>query len=76
MARIEVCEGINLIQDDNCESDDEADNNSYNKGKVCLKCKSFKPLRTHHCSICNACVLRMDHHCRKKKNSIEFIIIF
>ncbi|CDW74494.1 dhhc zinc finger domain containing protein [Stylonychia lemnae] len=29
----------------------------------CLKCKEFKPLRTHHCSVCNQCVLLMDHHC-------------
>lgn len=33
------------------------------QGKKCLQCHNFKPLRAHHCSICNVCVLRMDHHC-------------
>lgn len=31
--------------------------------KLCKKCNYSKPKRTHHCSICNACVLKMDHHC-------------
>lgn len=29
----------------------------------CRKCRADKPPRAHHCSICNVCVLRMDHHC-------------
>eukprot|EP00768_Dysnectes_brevis_P005761 gnl/Dysnectes_brevis/4296_a5701_937.p1 GENE.gnl/Dysnectes_brevis/4296_a5701_937~~gnl/Dysnectes_brevis/4296_a5701_937.p1 ORF type:complete len:770 (+),score=175.15 gnl/Dysnectes_brevis/4296_a5701_937:70-2379(+) len=29
----------------------------------CPKCERARPLRTHHCSICNKCVLKMDHHC-------------
>ena len=31
--------------------------------RYCMKCKSAKPPRAHHCSICGRCVLRMDHHC-------------
>lgn len=31
---------------------------------ICKKCISPKPPRTHHCSVCNRCILKMDHHCR------------
>lgn len=30
---------------------------------ICKKCIIPKPARTHHCSICNTCILKMDHHC-------------
>lgn len=29
----------------------------------CRRCKQIKPFRAHHCSFCNRCVLKMDHHC-------------
>ncbi len=29
----------------------------------CAKCDAPKPDRSHHCSTCGICVLRMDHHC-------------
>ncbi|KAK9370294.1 DHHC palmitoyltransferase-domain-containing protein [Lipomyces kononenkoae] len=31
--------------------------------RFCSKCKGWKPDRTHHCSTCGTCVLKMDHHC-------------
>jgi palmitoyltransferase ZDHHC2/15/20 len=31
--------------------------------RYCDKCKCIKPDRAHHCSVCQTCVLRMDHHC-------------
>eukprot|EP00250_Pteridium_aquilinum_P006200 c16168_g1_i1 orf=691-1587(-) len=31
--------------------------------RFCRKCSHFKPPRTHHCSVCGRCVLKMDHHC-------------
>ncbi|XP_043209339.1 palmitoyltransferase ZDHHC16B-like isoform X2 [Amphibalanus amphitrite] len=30
---------------------------------ICRRCIAPKPPRTHHCSVCNKCVLKMDHHC-------------
>ncbi|GLB38623.1 putative DHHC palmitoyltransferase family protein [Lyophyllum shimeji] len=34
-----------------------------NPGGWCRKCWAPKPERTHHCSTCGRCVLKMDHHC-------------
>ncbi|KAM4066483.1 DHHC palmitoyltransferase domain-containing protein [Hirsutella rhossiliensis] len=31
--------------------------------RYCKKCQARKPDRTHHCSSCGRCVLKMDHHC-------------
>ncbi|BFU20735.1 DHHC zinc finger domain containing protein [Entamoeba histolytica HM-1:IMSS-B] len=31
--------------------------------KICKRCHHRKPIRCHHCSQCQACVLKMDHHC-------------
>jgi DHHC palmitoyltransferase len=31
--------------------------------RYCRKCNHMKPDRSHHCSVCGVCVLRMDHHC-------------
>ncbi|KAI9597864.1 DHHC palmitoyltransferase-domain-containing protein [Syncephalis fuscata] len=31
--------------------------------RYCHICRRPKPDRAHHCSQCNECVLRMDHHC-------------
>ena len=31
--------------------------------RYCKSCEQIKPPRTHHCSLCGVCVLRMDHHC-------------
>ncbi|XP_031559507.1 palmitoyltransferase ZDHHC16-like isoform X2 [Actinia tenebrosa] len=30
---------------------------------ICRICLHPKPQRTHHCSICKKCILKMDHHC-------------
>jgi hypothetical protein len=34
------------------------------KGKIryCRQCHCLKPDRSHHCSACGHCVLKMDHH--------------
>ena len=31
--------------------------------RICQKCQIIKPDRSHHCSVCKRCILKMDHHC-------------
>ena len=38
--------------------------------RICDKCSCVKPPRSHHCSICKRCVLKMDHHCPWMNNCI------
>lgn len=38
--------------------------------RFCRSCLMVKPDRSHHCSVCNKCVLRMDHHCPYVNNCI------
>jgi len=34
------------------------------KLRNCEKCDMrWKPMRAHHCSECNKCIFKMDHHC-------------
>lgn len=32
----------------------------YIISKKCKKCSLWKPVRTHHCSICDMCIMQMD----------------
>ncbi|KZW00426.1 zf-DHHC-domain-containing protein [Exidia glandulosa HHB12029] len=42
----------------------KAADDDYDKpGRWCRRCWAPKPERAHHCSICDRCVLKMDHHC-------------
>ena len=60
-------EGEQLI-DENLGSVHELSEREYNVvydkfEKRCDICQTVKPPRTHHCSQCKRCVVRMDHHC-------------
>ena len=45
------------------EHDYNKDDYECARVSICEKCHKKRPPRTHHCSLCDRCVLRMDHHC-------------
>jgi len=49
------------------------------KGKIksdkipfCEKCDTDRPFKSHHCSTCQTCILKMDHHCPWIANCVGF----
>lgn len=45
---------------------------STGERRRCKRCMTYKPDRCHHCRVCKACILRMDHHCPWIMNCIGF----
>lgn len=38
--------------------------------KFCDRCDGYQPLRSHHCKLCNVCVLKRMHHCNVINNCV------
>ena len=51
---------------------EEGEEDPHGFGKFCRKCQAPKPPRTHHCSVCRQCVMKMDHHCPWVNNCVGF----
>ncbi|CAM9715162.1 unnamed protein product [Sphacelaria rigidula] len=39
----------------------------------CRKCSEPKPARTHHCHVCDQCIVNMDHHCPWMNNCVGYL---
>ena len=46
--------------------------NKYGQPRTCERCMKRKPDRTHHCRLCDQCVLKMDHHCPWIANCVGY----
>lgn len=40
--------------------------------RYCRKCHVIKPDRCHHCSVCDQCIRKMDHHCHWVSNCVGY----
>ena len=51
---------INIDEIENLKSSQQKPESILGDPKWCEACQIWKPDRTHHCKVCDACVLRMD----------------
>ena len=49
---------------------DKKKEKQFDNYTICKKCGELRPPRSHHCSICNLCIDKLDHHCIFLNNCI------
>ena len=58
---LEPINNDNIINDNGEQGTNPGAAVSLRKGKrICRRCKTFKPTRAHHCSVCRRCIIKMD----------------
>jgi DHHC palmitoyltransferase len=50
----------------------ELDKKKLKEVSFCKKCEMNRPFKAHHCSTCQTCILKMDHHCPWIANCVGF----
>ena len=67
-----ICHILTIVTDPGCLNYEIVDKLEPKEKTRCEKCQKDRPLRAHHCSICNRCFLKMDHHCPWVFNCVGF----
>jgi len=44
--------------------------------KLCRRCKTFKPKRAHHCSVCGRCIIKMDRKWREHTGRLILLFVY